>query len=357
VPCHGRWSDIYDIPFDGRRRRSELARQYANLDADFEALPSLPKLDLTPVAPAAAPPRRAAASVPAFPFDLHEARLRQQAAGWPVEKEVDLGQGQTLKLKLIPAGEFLMGSADGAPDEQPVHAASSSRPFWMAATEITNQQYALFDPSHDSRYVNVLGMNTEERGYPVNGPRQPVVRVSFDRAMEFRRWLSKKTGLAFDLPDEEQWEWAARAGTATPFPYGHLRTAFDQWANMADASILGFYTEARYRQNGTDLRAGQQDWMLRVPQVNDHHMVSAPAGSYYPNAWGLHDMHGNVAEWTRSPYRDYATGAVIGGAGRVVVRGGAWNDRPHRCTSAFRWAYPRWQRVYNVGIRVIAETR
>jgi formylglycine-generating enzyme required for sulfatase activity len=84
-------------------------------------------------------------------------------------------------------------------------------------------------------------------------------------------------------------------------------------------------------------------------------MVSAPVGSYLANAWGLHDMHGNVAEWTRSEYRSYADGSPLGEAGRMVVRGGSWNDRPHRCTSAFRWGYPAWRTVYNVGIRLMAE--
>jgi formylglycine-generating enzyme required for sulfatase activity len=159
----------------------------------------------------------------------------------------------------------------------------------------------------------------------------------------------------FSLPTEEQWEWAARAGTETSFHFGALTTSFAPWANLADATIRGFYEEVGYREGMSGLRAGQQDWMLRTPQVNDKQMVSAPVGKYLPNAWGLHDMHGNVAEWTRSEYRDYATGKLIGEAGRRVVRGGSWSDRPHRATSAFRWAYAPWQQIYNVGIRVVAE--
>ena len=234
-------------------------------------------------------------------------------------------------------------------------AVTIEKPFWMAATEITNEQYKLFDAQHDSRYINVLSMNTEQRGFPVNGPKQPAVRISFKRATEFCAWLSRVTGLRFSLPTEEQWEWAARAGTATPFHFGYLKTAFEQFANFADASLRVFYTEALSR--GAALRVGQQDWMLRAAAVNDKQTVTAPAGIYYPNAWGLHDMHGNVAEWTRSEYRDYATGKPIGEPGRKVVRGGSWIDRPHRATSGFRWAYPAWQPVYNVGIRVIAEAQ
>jgi len=377
VPCHGTWSDVLAIPFDGRQRRVELAKLYANLDTDFEAIPELPYAESEPVIPPQPEADRNPVSAPGWPFDLQEARQRQASYGLPVERRVDLGNGHALKLVLIPAGEFVMGSADGAADERPLRRVTIDKPFWIAAAEISNEQYALFDPAHDSRYINVLHMNTETRGFPVNQPQQPVVRATWVRAVAFAEWLSRKSGLKFSLPSEEQWEWAARAGTATPFHYGYPQTDFSQWANMADQQMAGFAQEARYRQTDTGprlrplltatpgpaghqreitvLRLSQKDWMLRIPEVDDQHMVSAPAGVYYPNAWGVHDMHGNVAEWTRSEYRSYATGEPVGEPGRMVVRGGSWNDRPHRCTSAFRWAYPKWQPVYNVGIRVIAE--
>ena len=355
VPCHGTWSDVYEIPFNGRQRRIELAKRHANLDDDPEVVPTLPACDTQPLKPVEEKPRPETVTLSGWPFDLDEARQRQRAAGSSIEKQVVLANGLTLKLVLIPAGEYVMGASDGSPDERPAHPVTITKPFWMATTEISNEQYALFDPKHDSRYINVLGMNTEERGYPVNGPKQPVVRVSLEKAAKFCEWISKKTGMKFGLPSEEQWEWAARAGSATPLFYGYLKTSFTQWANMADASIRGFYTEARYRMGGTDLRAGQQDWMLRVNEVNDGQMVSAPVGSYYANPWGLHDMHGNVAEWTRSEYVDYASGAPVGTPGRKAVRGGSWSDRPHRCTSGSRWGYAPWQPVYNVGIRVMVE--
>jgi len=269
-----------------------------------------------------------------------------------VEREVDLGGGRKLKLVLVPAGEYVMGSAAGSPDERPLRRVTIGKAFWMGATEITNGQYQLFDPEHDSRYINALSTNVTFRGFPVNEPEQPVVRITASQAAAFCDWLSSRTGMKFELPSEEQWEWAARGGSATPFHYGYLKTRFNQHANMAGAQLKGFAEEARSRGS---LHHDHPDWMLRIPEVNDGHMVTAPAGSYYPNAWGLHDMHGNVAEWTRSEYRSYAGGAPLGEPGRAVVRGGSWYDRPHRCTSSVRWAYPKWQRVYNVGLRVIAE--
>ncbi|MCP4250293.1 MAG: SUMF1/EgtB/PvdO family nonheme iron enzyme, partial [bacterium] len=128
----------------------------------------------------------------------------------------------------------------------------------------------------------------------------------------------------------------------TPFHFGAKQTSFDQHANMADRSIEGFVQDTRQRSFLMEI---YPDWMLRVKGVDDGHMVTAPVGSYYSNAWGLHDVHGNAAEWTLSDYD----------AGRKVVRGGSWNDRPHRCRADSRYGYPAWQRVYNVGFRVAME--
>lgn len=195
VPCHGRWSDVAEIPFQGAKRRMELAKLYAGLEEDPEQLPDLPKRRIAPVPPEPVARSTGSVTAPGWPFDIEEARARQHAAGAVVERWVDLGGGRKIKLMLIPAGEFVMGSEEGAPDERPLRCVRIDKPFWMSATEITNEIYALFDPAHDSKYINVLHMNTEERGFPVNQPQQPVVRVSFRRAAEFCRWLSKKTGL------------------------------------------------------------------------------------------------------------------------------------------------------------------
>jgi formylglycine-generating enzyme required for sulfatase activity len=83
-------------------------------------------------------------------------------------------------------------------------------------------------------------------------------------------------------------------------------------------------------------------------------------GHYQPNVWGLNDMHGNVAEWTLTNYRPYPYDAKAGqndasAAGRKVVRGGSWYERPKYARSAFRLSFPDWQAVYNVGFRVIIE--
>jgi formylglycine-generating enzyme required for sulfatase activity len=94
---------------------------------------------------------------------------------------------------------------------------------------------------------------------------------------------------------------------------------------------------------------------------DDGTIETADIGSYKPNKWGLCDMHGNASEWTRTTYKSYPYDPFDGRdnhaeKGTKVVRGGSWCDRPKRCRSAFRLSYPAWQRVHNVGFRVICET-
>jgi len=168
--------------------------------------------------------------------------------------------------------------------------------------------------------------------------------------MAFCRWLSGKTGRRFSLPSEAQWEYACRAGTATPMSYGDLDTDFSKIANMADARLSHLARDWYILDKPIPNPSKYDDWIPKDARFNDGAVLSVVPGRYRANAWGLYDMHGNVAEWTWTTYRPYPyrraddrDSAALDG--RKVVRGGSWRDRPRRCTSSFRLSYQPYQKV------------
>ncbi len=359
-PYHGTWGEEIDKPGRQRERRRELLKRYANVDDDPEAVPPMPTQPVEPVLPR--PPATVgplAVDCPGWPFDANEAQRRQQAAAPETRKTIDLGQGIVLELVLIPAGEFVMGSATGAADEQPLARVRIERPFWMAAKEVTNQMYQLFDPKHDGRIEDKNTYQFGIHGYPVNRPEQPVVRVSWLEAVAFCRWLSEKTGMQFALPSEAEWEYACRAGSAAAFSFGDFNADFSKFANLADAKLSEFASDPFTVDTPLTNPSKYDDWLPKDPRFNDGALVTVAPGRYQPNAWGLYDMHGNVAEWTRSTYRPYPyvdepLAASPSNVGRKVVRGGSWRDLPKHATSSYRLSYLPYQRVFNVGFRVVA---
>jgi len=183
--------------------------------------------------------------------------------------------------------------------------------------------------------------------------------VSWQEAMGFCRWLSERTGMHFTLPTEAEWEYACRAATTTAFSFGDLGHDFSRFANLADLKLREFVTSPYAVYLPLAEFTKYDDWIPHDVRHNDGGLVTVEVGRYQPNAWGLHDMHGNVAEWTHSRYRPYPYDAADGREddspdGLKVVRGGSWRDRPANSRSASRWRYPPWQRVYNVGFRVAA---
>lgn len=349
-PCHGTWTDIVHVPGGADRRRQELALKYGGAREDPEERPPGQRPAVEPIIPEPLPKReRQAPAVPGWPFGPAEAQRRQRAGG-PWEKTIDLGNGVTLKLVRIPAGEFLMGSADGDTDEQPQTRVRIARDFWLSTCEITNEQFRQHEPKHFSGYFMKRSLSNDGPGIDMDGPKQPVVRVSWQQAMDYCRWLERRTGLPFTLPTEAQWEYACRSGSVGPFSLGG--GDFSRHANLADQSLGRIYTVT-----------GGVVVLQEIPCDKDHDdgsIVTAEVGRYQPNAWGLFDMHGNAAEWTRSTYRPYPYRAEDGRntaepTGRKVVRGGSFHDRPHRACAAFRLDYPAWQKVHNVGFRVACE--
>jgi len=376
APCHGTWGEVYPIPDGAHQRRLALRRLYGGPEEDPETLPDLARQPVKPVEPQQLPqPKRPQVPGPAtarsaetsWPFGADVACQRQQALR-PHERTLDLGSGIQMRLVLIPPGEFVMGDPNGEPDEYPLARVVIRNPFWIGAYELTNEQFRQFDPSHDCRYYGKRHARPDDQGLPLNGPDQPAARVSWEQAMAFCRWLSEKTGMTFTLPTEAQWEYACRAGTATPLSYGEPDAdlgsreagSLSQWANVADKSF-----SVGQQKDGKQITGGLEHLALEGAALSDVRfsdgaIVTAPVGSYQPNAWGLYDMHGNAAEWTRTsyapyPYRDDDGRNELDAGGRKVVRGGSFFDRPERCRSPFRLAYPPWQRIFNVGFRVICE--
>jgi formylglycine-generating enzyme required for sulfatase activity len=360
-PYHGTRSEECQDPGVQRARRRELLQLYGGVDSDPEAVvpvayrPRNPPPEPRPPEPA----RQVGQRVPyaGWPFDAAEARRRQQVAGPVPQRPIDLGNGIRLDLVLIPPGEFLMGCDSGAEDERPLWPARIDRSFWLGTYEITNEQYACFAPGHDSRVEKKNATQYGVQGYPMNRPEQPVVRVSWSEAMSFCQWLSHRTGEAFTLPTEPQWEWACRAGTATPFWYGDLDTDFARFTNLADAKLVEFASDVWDMNKPLKNPTRYNEFIPKDLRFSDGSLLSVRPGQYAANAWGLFDMHGNVAEWTRTTYRSYPYPSLTdpdddSDAGPKVVRGGSWRDRPYRATSTFRLAYPPYQRVFNVGFRV-----
>jgi formylglycine-generating enzyme required for sulfatase activity len=355
VPAYGTFHEVQKIPSNFERRRYECRKKYSLVDEDIEAIPAVEEKCASFVQPAPLPERPAPVSVAGWPFGPDRARDLQSACG-AGELKLDLGNGQKLSLRRVPAGEFAMGDVAGERDEFPMAVAKVEKAFWMGTTEISLAQYQQFDPNHRNGYYDMHYKDQVKPGYLMDFPDKPAIRVSWNQAMAYCRWLSKRSGRKVTLPTEAQWEWACRAGTSTPMFYGDVNTDFSKYANLADATI------AQLAVSGVDPQPISSpdkfwDFVPKEGRFNDGVLHLAECGKYQPNPWGLHDMIGNIAEWTLSDYALSPVAAANSGAtsrdARKVVRGGSWAERPKESRAASRLSFPPWQRVYNVGFRVV----
>ncbi len=218
-----------------------------------------------------------------------------------------------MKLVLIPAGEFQMGSPaneKSRESDEKQHRVKITKPFYMQTTEVTQAQWKAIMGSNPSRF---------------KGDNLPVEQVSWNDVQEFLKKLSAKEGVKYRLPTEAEWEYACRAGSTTRF-------CFDD-----DDSKLSEY--AWYRGNSR----------------KKTHSV----GQKKANTWGLYDMHGNVWEWCQDWYdKDYYKSPAEDPQGPLtgefrVLRGGSWYDNVMNCRSAFRLGFEPVRRFYYVGFRVL----
>ena len=249
-------------------------------------------------------------------------RPRQTAAPAGKTLTLDCGGGVSMDLVLIPAGVFTMGSPNSegyrSRDEGPQHRVRITRPFYMGKYEVTQSQYERIMDANLSKF---------------RGTNNPVDTVSWNDATEFCRKLSQRTGRKVRLPTEAEWEYACRAGTTTPFHFG--KSLSSSQANFNGRFPYGGAAKGVSRNKTTSV------------------------GSFPANAWGLHDMHGNLWEWcsdwlyqgyyAKSPQND-PTGPANGSY--RVLRGGSWRSNAESCRSAYRERPGLQIRHYFIGFRV-----
>ncbi|HSS64688.1 MAG TPA: formylglycine-generating enzyme family protein [Gammaproteobacteria bacterium] len=269
------------------------------------------------------------------------------------------GGGDGPEMISLPAGSFRMGSAEDeigrAGDEGPRHRVEISKPFAISRYEVTVAQFRRFVESSGYRTDAELdggcfyfagGWETatgkDWRAPPGfdQEPDHPVVCVSFNDAIAYARWLAQQTGSDYRLPTEAEWEYAARAGSDTSRPWGDDPDEACAVANVADRTLK---------------QGHPGDW----PEHGciDGFAYTAPVGSFGANAFGLHDVIGNVWEWTCSGYSDHYGGAEEQCAVAVqsiprVFRGGSWYNFPAWARSAARSAFAPGFRAAVLGFRV-----
>ena len=231
----------------------------------------------------------------------------------------------------IPAGSFLMGSADddreASSAEKPQHRVTLTRSFLLARHEVTQAQWdaemgrSAFEDKRSNPYIGLPGMAERLRH-----PEHPVT-VSWNDAQAFIARLNEREGhRRYRLPTEAEWEYAARAGTTTRYSFGD------------DVSQLG-----RYAWYGEDFATGS----------------THPVGLKLPKPWGLHDMHGNVWEWVQDGYDEgyFASSPPVDPTGPAVasartVRGGSWHVTSGSWRSAVRKPYDADYRGISIGFRL-----
>ena len=263
--------------------------------------------------------------IPAHPPARSEKQSGDAArAAPPKPKTLDLGHGVNLELVLVPAGRFSMGSPETEEerfDNEPQHAVTITKPFYMGKFPVTQQQYE-----------QIMGKNTSR----FKGKDNPAETVSWDDAQEFCKRLSRTAKQTVRLPTEAEWEYACRAGTRTRYYCG------DSEEDLKRA--------AWFQGNSKVIPV---DW----PNFG---CTTHPVGQKEANAFGLYDMLGNVWQWCRDGYDDYQTGAATDPQGPArskwrVLRGGSAFDFPGDCRSACRGRCGLGYSQYFLGFRVVVE--
>jgi formylglycine-generating enzyme required for sulfatase activity len=231
-----------------------------------------------------------------------------------------------MKLLLIPAGAFTMGSPASEKDrddDETQHQVTLTKPFYMGRTEVTQGQWK-----------KVMGTEPwKGKAYVQEGDDYPAVYVSWDDAVEFCKKLSAMEGKVYRLPTEAEWEYACRGGTNTAFSFGNDEAELSKYAWWG--ALFG---------NGN---AKDEQYAHRVAQK-------------LANPFGLHDMHGNVLEWCSDWYGDYPSTPLTdprgpGSGSSRVLRGGSWGSVPRSVRCALRLYGTPGGRFSSFGFRLVLE--
>lgn len=237
----------------------------------------------------------------------------------------------------VPAGCFQMGSPMDEVGREPheiQHQRCLEKGFWLGHFEVTNAQFRQFREAHDSGIVMGNSFNDDD---------QPAVQVSWHDAMAFARWLSVESGFSYRLPDEIEWEYAARAGTTTARYWGDDPQNACEYANASDRSHYRLAEES----------GGHP--------CDDAEVVTAEVGSYEPNPWGFYDMLGNAFEWTCSVYQEDPRNTADGCPpedlqdNERVLRGSSWVGQPASTRAAHRRSWPAEEARDVIGFRLLRE--
>lgn len=260
-------------------------------------------------------------------------------------------------LVVVPPGEFKMGSLEGEPDrpETPIRDVKIAYSFAAGKTPVTNAQFASFIAAtkyKTEKGCGVIGAGTyrvvpeadwRDPGYG-RPPRdnEPVVCVSWLDARAYAAWLSKVTKHHYRLLSEAEWEYAARAGTTTRFPWGDTADEACKYANLYDQSAL------------------ELKMPYEAPPCSDGFVTVAPVASFPPNKFGLYDMIGNVWQWVEDCYLyEYPAWPVDGKPVEVYsacplrsIRGGSWGTRADRMRPSWRGRDPETRQNILFGFRI-----
>jgi formylglycine-generating enzyme required for sulfatase activity len=263
-----------------------------------------------------------------------------------LDKKIIGGVISDSSMVLIPGGKFQMGSSNGEADEKPVHEVTISS-FYLSKYEVTVAEFSKFidetsyqtDADKDGGSYVLDGQkwekksginwkyNAEGKLRPSSKYNHPVIHVSWNDAVEYCKWLSKKTGQVYRLPTEAEWEYAAGNGNKhTKYSWGNATPSGKQGGNVADETAKSKFN----------------DWTI-FEGYNDGSVYTAPVGSFAANEYGLFDMSGNVYEWCQDWYNSdyYANSPSSNPPGpntgpSRVYRGGTWNSYPLYARVVFR---------------------